>query len=198
MADETDKSDTPEAEETAATIEEQVAELKEEAAQVAREAASTIERFFDLTLGAGALAAEKLDANLQRLWDDTPGVIAELEAKGRPIRTKLSDSLKGKMPTVTDAFKASAEAGESATEDEIETLENRVKELEKQVGDTAPPPPIGETGPTPPSSAPDLSADKSPFSMLEIDGESTGDAKPKRAKKTDAPEAGEGAAADIE
>ena len=124
-----------------------------------------------MTLGTGALVAEKLDANLRRIWDDTPGVVAELEERGRPIRTKLSDSLRGKMPTVGDAFKAS---GESGTEDEIEVLENRVKELEQQVGE--PSAPKTEVG------------GKSPFSMLELDNDAKPEDPAPKGRKTRKPE----------
>lgn len=175
MADETENT-TPDPEKTEAaeteekteeTIEEQVAELKEEAAQAVREAANAIERAFDVTLGAGALVAEKLDANLRRLWDDTPGVVTELEERGRPIRQQLSDALKGKLPTTADAFKAGG-AAETAPADDIEALENRVKELEQQVGEPA---------------AEKTDADKSPYSMLELDETAP---KPRKSKKTEA------------
>ena len=173
MADETENT-TPDPEKTEAadteekteeTIEEQVAELKEEAAQAVREAANAIERFFDVTLGTGALVAEKLDANLRRIWDDTPGVVAELEERGRPIRQQLSDALKGKLPTTADAFKA---GGATEPEDEIEALENRVKELEQQVGEPA---------------AEKTDVDKSPYSMLELDETAP---KPRKSKKAEA------------
>ena len=177
MADETENTppapETTEPTETAEkaeeTIEEQVAELKEEAAQAVREAASAIERFFDVTLGTGALVAEKLDANLRRIWDDTPGVVAELEERGRPIRQQLSDALKGKLPTASDAFKAGG-AAETAPEDEIEALENRVKELEQQVGDP---------------SAEKTTDEKSPFSMLELDESAPKGRKPKKSEPTE-------------
>jgi hypothetical protein len=124
--DTTDEAAKTEAEET---LEEQVEALKEEVGEAAKAAANVVERFFDVSFGAGAVAFEKLDTNLRRFWDDAPGVLDELETKGRPIREKLTDSIKGKMPAT-----ATGDATTASGEDEITTLENRVKELEQQVG----------------------------------------------------------------
>ena len=157
MAEDTEKTDEAKAE-TDETLEEQVEALKEEVGEAAKAAANVIERFFDVSFGAGAVAAEKIDTNLRRLWDDAPGLIEELEQKGRPVREKLTDALRGKMP-------AGATTSASSGEDEITTLENRVKELELEVGGEEPKEP-------------------SRVNMLELD---TDDAKPKprRSKKTE-------------
>ncbi|MGC4046503.1 MAG: hypothetical protein QM758_22145 [Armatimonas sp.] len=137
MADENETAATEPTEETPKTeaeetLDEQVEALKEEVGEAAKAAANAVERIFDVGFGAGAIAFEKLDANLRRLWDDAPGLMDELEQKGRPIREKLTDAIKGKLPTpATETGSGTATSGE----DEITTLENRVKELEQQVGD---------------------------------------------------------------
>lgn len=138
MADENETATTEPTEETVKTeaeetLEEQVEALKEEVGEAAKAAANVVERFFDVSFGAGAIAFEKIDANLRRVWDDAPGLIDELEAKGRPIREKVTDAIKGKLPVPATE---SADVPTSG-EDEITTLENRVKELEQQVGDEA-------------------------------------------------------------
>lgn len=130
MADETEKT-TTEAPKTDAeeTLEEQVEALKEEVGEAAKAAANVIERFFDVSFGAGAIAAEKLDANLRRLWDDGPGLLDELEQRGRPVREKIQDAFRGKAPLFPIAGDDPVTA---SSDDEITTLENRVKELEEQ------------------------------------------------------------------
>ncbi len=170
MAEDTEKTTTDdktdvktEAEET---LEEQVEALKEEVGEAAKAAANVVERFFDVTFGAGAIAAEKIDTNLRRLWDDAPGLIDELEQKGRPIREKLTDGLKGKLPTTAADGTTTTPPGE----DDITTLENRVKELEQQVD--------GEGG---------ESKEPSRADMLELDNDGEAEAKP-RPKRTKKPE----------
>lgn len=117
----------------------------------------TAERAADVALGVGVVAVETLDraartldATVRRLVEDAPGVLADLEVKGRPVREKIADVLRGRV-TVADAT-GGANPNASAA-DEITALEDRVRELEQQVG--------AETVESP--------ADPSPFSMLEID-----------------------------
>lgn len=118
----------------------------------------TPERVADVALGLGAVAFEALDraargldATVRRVVEDAPAVIADLEEKGRPVREKIAEALRGR-PTVTDAFTSAGDASSGtagAGTDEISTLEQRVRELEQQVGERP--------------------AEPSPFSMLEID-----------------------------
>lgn len=119
----------------------------------------TPERVADVALGLGATAfealdraARSLDATVRRVVEDAPAVIADLEEKGRPVREKIVETLRGR-PTVSDVFTSTdQESAPSRGGDDIATLEARVRELEQQVGDR-----------------PDAPADPSPFSMLEID-----------------------------
>ncbi len=168
MAEDTEKTTTDDSAEVKTeaeeTLEEQVEALKEEVGEAAKAAANVVERFFDVTFGAGAIAAEKIDTNLRRLWDDAPGLIDELEQKGRPIREKLTDSIKGKLPTTA----ADGTTTNATGEDDITTLENRVKELEQQVD--------SESGKEP-----------SRADMLELDNDGEAEAKP-RPKRTKKPE----------
>jgi hypothetical protein len=130
----------------------------------------TAERFTDITLGLGKAAVDVLDKAAQRLDDsvrqireDAPGFLADMEERGRPIREKIGESLKGF--NITDAFNKATRPGDSPgadpeAMDDIEALENRVRELEQQVS-------------TEPATAPEpeKAADPSPFSMLELDDE---------------------------
>lgn len=171
MADENETTATESTEETVKTeaeetLEKQVEALKEEVGEAAKAAANVVERFFDVSFGVGAIAFEKMDANLRRVWDDAPGLMDELETKGRPIREKLTDAIKGKLPT--PATEGADAATSPSGEDEITTLENRVKELEQQVGD--------EVSASPETKEP------SRADMLELDEDKP---KNKRSKKTD-------------
>jgi polyhydroxyalkanoate synthesis regulator phasin len=168
MAEDTEKTTTDDKAEAKTdaeeTLEEQVEALKEEMGEAAKAAANVVERFFDVTFGASAIAAEKIDTNLRRLWDDAPGLIDDLEQKGRPIREKLTESLKGKLPTTATEPGTTGAAGE----DDITTLENRVKELEQQV-----------------DSESSESKEPSRADMLELDNDADARPKPKRTKKTE-------------
>lgn len=128
----------------------------------------TAERVTDITLGLGKAAVEALDKAARQLDDsvrqirtDAPAFLEEMEEKGRPLREKLSENLRGL--SVPDIFtRAGAKAGSGPSEDpldDIEALENRVRELEQQVSADAP---VSE-----PSEA--AATDPSPFSMLELD-----------------------------
>jgi hypothetical protein len=144
----------------------------------------TAERAADVALGVGVVAVETLDrvartldTTVRRLVEDAPAVFADLEEKGRPVREKIADALRNR-PKVADAF-TSTGATDSAA-DEITALEDRVRELEQQVGGEAPPAP----------------AEPSPFSMLEIDppadnGEAPAAEAPKGRKARKADEAPE-------
>lgn len=127
----------------------------------------TAERVTDITLGLGKAAVEALDKAARQLDDsvrqirtDAPAFLEEMEEKGRPLREKLSENLRGL--NVPDIFtRAGARAGAGAPNenplDDIEALENRVRELEQQVSSEEAPP------------APEATAEPSPFSMLELD-----------------------------
>jgi hypothetical protein len=117
------------------------------------EPALTLARAVDITLGFGVVTVEAIDQVARRLWEDAPGILRDLETKGKPVRQQFADLLRGKVPTVSDVFTASAETSPTGSaSDEIDALEQRARELEQQVA-------------TPPADAPD----PSPFTMLEID-----------------------------
>lgn len=127
----------------------------------------TAERVTDITLGLGKAAVEVLDKAARQLDDsvrqirtDAPGFLTEMEEKGRPLREKLSEGLRGF--SITDVFTRTGEkTGEpDNTLDDIEALENRVRELEQQVSSD----PLTDQ-PVQPAEA----VEASPFSMLELD-----------------------------
>ena len=130
----------------------------------------TAERVTDITLGLGKAAvdaldkaARQLDDSVRQIRQDAPGFFTEMEEKGRPVREKLTESLKGF--SITDAFNKAKHSGDTPPSDpnafdDIEALENRVRELEQQVS---------TDDPVPEAAAP---VEKpSPFSMLELDDE---------------------------
>ena len=160
------------------------AEAQAEATEAQAEATSetkktmpplTAERVTDITFGLGKaavdlldLAARQLDDSVRQLRQDTPGFLADMEEKGRPIREKISESFKGF--SVTDVFnkathKGNATPGTGTDDfDDIEALENRVRELEQQVSTEPEAPPV---------TVPEKPAEVSPFSMLELDDDPT-------------------------
>jgi hypothetical protein len=131
----------------------------------------TAERVTDITLGLGKAAvdaldkaARQLDDSVRQIRQDAPGFLTEMEEKGRPVREKITESLKSF--SITDVFSKSPSTpgtptADTAAFDDIEALENRVRELEQQVS--------GE--PTPATSEPAPPPATSPFSMLELDDE---------------------------
>ncbi|WP_395095132.1 hypothetical protein [Armatimonas sp.] len=158
---------TPTPEETT-TVE---AEAQAEAASETQKTVPplTAERVTDITLGLGKAAvdaldkaARQLDDSVRQIRQDAPGFFTEMEEKGRPVREKLTESLKGF--SITDAFNKAKHSGDTPPSDpnafdDIEALENRVRELEQQVS----------TDPVAEAAAP---VEKpSPFSMLELDDE---------------------------
>ena len=129
----------------------------------------TAERVTDITLGLGKAAVEMLDKAARQLDDsvrqirtDAPTFLTEMEEKGRPLREKLSESLRGF--SITDVFTRTGDkpggGPEDSPLDDIEALENRVRELEQQVGGDLPVEKAAE---------PETPAEASPFSMLELD-----------------------------
>ena len=138
----------------------------------------TAERVTDITLGLGKAAVEVLDKAARQLDDsvrqirtDAPAFLSEMEEKGRPLREKLSDSLRGF--SITDVFTRTGEkpAGEPESDlDDIEALENRVRELEQQVGGDVPMATVPvATVPVATVPVAEATAEASPFSMLELD-----------------------------
>ena len=129
----------------------------------------TAERVTDITLGLGKAAvdaldkaARQLDDSVRQIRQDAPSFFSEMEEKGRPVREKLTEGIKGF--SITDVFNKVTHPGETPSPDpdaldDIEALENRVRELEQQVS----------TDPTP--EAPAAPEKPSPFSMLELDDE---------------------------
>ncbi len=132
----------------------------------------TAERVTDITLGLGKAAvdaldkaARQLDDSVRQIRQDAPGFFTEMEEKGRPVREKLTESLKGF--SITDAFNKAKHSGDTSPSasdpnafDDIEALENRVRELEQQVSTDDPVPEAAVPLEKP-----------SPFSMLELDDE---------------------------
>ena len=128
----------------------------------------TAERVTDITFGLGKAAvdildqaARQLDDSVRQIRQDTPGFLAEMEEKGRPIREKLSESLKSF--NITDVFNKATSSGDGPSADpldDIEVLENRVRELEQQVSPESAP-----------ATEPEKATEPSPFSMLELDDE---------------------------
>ena len=160
----------------------------------------TAERVTDITFGLGKAAvdlldqaARQLDDSVRQIRQDTPSFLADMEEKGRPIREKLSESFKGF--NVADVFNKATHKGEGAPGtgpddfDDIEALENRVRELEQQVSteptEALAPPTVTES---------EKPAEVSPFSMLELDDDPApvpvaeakpaAETKPKPARKT--------------
>lgn len=133
----------------------------------------TATRATDITLGLGKSAvdfidkaAQKLDDTVRHIREDAPGFLNEMEEKGRPVREKLAESIKGF--NITDVFNKVTKPGDSPASDptafdDIEALENRVRELEQQVSSE----PVEETAEPAPVAPPVAS----PFSMLELDDE---------------------------
>jgi polyhydroxyalkanoate synthesis regulator phasin len=131
----------------------------------------TAERVTDIAFGLGKAAvdvldqaARQLDDTVRQIRQDAPGFIAEMEEKGRPVREKLSENIKSF--NINDVFKKATAPGDSPASDpnafdDIEALENRVRELEQQVTSE----PVAETPPPAPTEV------ASPFSMLELDDE---------------------------
>lgn len=134
----------------------------------------TAERVTDIAFGLGKAAvdvidqaARQLDDTVRQIRQDAPGFLNEMEEKGRPVREKLTESIKGF--NITDVFNKVTKPGDSPASDptafdDIEALENRVRELEQQVSSD----PIADT----PEATPAPVTEKaSPFSMLELDDE---------------------------
>jgi hypothetical protein len=134
----------------------------------------TAERVTDIAFGLGKAAvdvidqaARQLDDTVRQIRQDAPGFLNEMEEKGRPVREKLTDSIKGF--NITDVFNKVTKPGDSPASDptafdDIEALENRVRELEQQVSSD----PIADTPETTPAP---VTEKASPFSMLELDDE---------------------------
>ena len=92
------------------------------------------ERVLDTFLGYGVINAEVIEKAATRLGEvvnDLPAYLAELEAKGRPLREQLFSSLKFDFPTTRDVFEMADEVDETeSTPEEIET-KTESKEGEK-------------------------------------------------------------------
>lgn len=105
----------------------------------------TGERVLDIAFGLGILAAEALEKAIGQLGERAktaqqyaPAVLDAVQEKGRPAREKLLTNLKDShlfhpMKPTGEEEGGSSSAGSGSAEDEIRTLEERVKELEKQV-----------------------------------------------------------------
>jgi hypothetical protein len=92
------------------------------------------ERILDTIFGFGVINAEVIERAANRLGEvvtDFPTYIAEVEAKGRPLREQLFGSMKFDFPTSTDVFDMADDAdeptGDGPSEDEPATPSTEAK-----------------------------------------------------------------------
>lgn len=112
----------------------------EAASAEAGEIRLTGEKVLDIALGLGMLAAETLEKAISQVSErakvaqqHAPAILDALEEKGRPAREKLLSNLReSNLYHTMKAEEGEGAAGKSADE-EITALEERVRELEKQV-----------------------------------------------------------------
>jgi hypothetical protein len=74
------------------------------------------ERILDTIFGFGVINAEVIERAASRLGEvvtDFPAYVAEVEAKGRPLREQLFGSMKFDFPTSSDVFEMADDADES-------------------------------------------------------------------------------------
>ncbi len=123
--------------------------------------ALTSEKVLDIALGVAVIAGEALDKAAQRLserakelHEQSPTFWETAEERGRPVREKLVSTLKGTSTTTAEGTEASSSgladslrtlgrdigisvsggnASRLSAEDEIRSLEDRVRELEQVV-----------------------------------------------------------------
>jgi len=81
----------------------------------------------DVSLGIAALGLEALDKSVKYLSEHGPEWLDEMEERGRPIRREIIGLATGNP--VTPSLQQQAQA-----EPEIDALEKRIRELEKEVG----------------------------------------------------------------
>ena len=104
----------------------------------AETATLTVERVADTALGALIAAAEALETAMKLLQEHGPAVAEAWESKGRPVRERILESLRGTPFAVpTTAEPSPAETAPPPTDasaaEEITALERRVRELESQI-----------------------------------------------------------------
>lgn len=102
----------------------------------------TIERVADTALGALVSAAEALEAAVKLVRENGPAVAEAFERKGRPVRERIIEALRGTpffAPTSPEPTDSSGVAATGSAATEISALERRVRELEQQIagGDLA-------------------------------------------------------------
>jgi hypothetical protein len=85
------------------------------------------EKALDMAFGLAATVGEVAGRVGGYVMSNAPAFFDSLEAKGRPLREKVTTSVRGGLHA------SLREASESA-EDEIEALERRVRELEASIG----------------------------------------------------------------
>jgi hypothetical protein len=90
-------------------------------------AAEIGEKALDMAFGLAATVGEVAGRVGGYITENAPAFFDSLEEKGRPLREKMTTAARGGLHASLH------EAAESA-EDEIESLERRVRELEAQVG----------------------------------------------------------------
>ena len=90
------------------------------------------EKAIDAAFGLAVTAGEVAGKVGGYILSNAPAFVESLETKGRPLREKVTTSLRGGL------HQSLQEDGQSAisVEDEIEALEKRVRELEAQVSGT--------------------------------------------------------------
>jgi len=97
----------------------------------------TIERVADTALGALVSIAEAVDKTIKLLNEHGPAIAEAWETKGRPVRERIVEGLRGApfANTTVDSPSAPSMTPETTTTagEEISALERRVRELEQQI-----------------------------------------------------------------
>ncbi len=103
------------------------------------------ERALDIAFGAALLAAEALEKAVDNLSEKAkqakeyaPAVLDAVQEKGRPAREKAFKSFRDDVTNPVKTAVGVAPAAPVSAEDEIRTLEERVKTLEAQVAPSSP------------------------------------------------------------
>jgi hypothetical protein len=89
----------------------------------------------DITLGAAVVVAEFITQAAKHLQENGPAYLDVLESKGKPVRDRLREALRGSGKTV---LRDVTFAPPASAEEEITALERRVRELEQQIASSGP------------------------------------------------------------
>ena len=101
----------------------------------------TVARVADTALGALISAAEALETAAKLFQEHGPAVAEAWETKGRPVRERIIESLRGApfatMTTEPSKSETYPPTDNASAAEEISALERRVRELEQQVAEGA-------------------------------------------------------------